>query len=101
MLIFFVPTPTFNLMYSLIPFNLIQIVKFGTHINRSSASLLDLIFLSAAYFLYSCSALPPLGNSDHIGLQLLVQVKNLKRKQGNQHIFCGITIRAILQKQNA
>ena len=76
-----------NLMYSLTPFNLIQIVKFGTHINRSSVSLLDLIFVSAASFLYSCSALPPLGNSDHIGLQLLVQVKNLKRKQGNQHIL--------------
>ena len=58
-----------NLMYSLSPFNLIQVVESGTRANQHNVSLLDLIFVSVASFLYTCSALPPLGNSDHSGLQ--------------------------------
>ena len=36
-----------NLMYSLSPFNLTQVVEFGTH---ASQSMLDLIFVSTASF---------------------------------------------------
>ena len=69
-----------NLMYSLSPFNLIQVVESGTRANQHNVSLLDLIFVSVASFLYTCSALPPLGNSDHSGLQLVVQAKGVRRK---------------------
>ena len=44
-------------MYSLSPFNLTQVLEFGTD---ASHSMLDLIFVSTASLLYSCSALPPL-----------------------------------------
>ena len=70
-----------KLMYSLSPFNLIQVVESGTRANQHNVSLLDLIFVSVASFLYTCSALPPLGNSDHSGLQLVVQAKGVRRKR--------------------
>ena len=40
-------------MYSLSPFNLTQVVHAGTHQNCSGVSLLDLIFVSVASFLYN------------------------------------------------
>ena len=67
-----------NLMYSLSPF---KVVESGTRANQHNVSLLDLIFVSVASFLYTCSALPPLGNSDHSGLQLVVKAKGVRRKR--------------------
>ena len=40
-----------------------------------------MVFVSVASFLYTCSALPPLGNSDHNGLQLVVKAKGVRRKR--------------------
>jgi hypothetical protein len=56
---------------------LIQVVQSGTYVSPSGVSLIDLIFVSVSSFLYMCSALPPLGNSDHSGLQLVVNTKCL------------------------
>ena len=71
-------------MYSLSPFNLTQVVHAGTRQNCSGVSLLDLIFVSVAYFLYNCFVLSPLGNSDHCSLQLLVQMKRSRKKDGKR-----------------
>ena len=73
-----------HLMYCLSPFNLTQVVQSSTRNTPSGASLIDLIFISSMSFLYTCSALPPLGTSDHSGLQLVVKVMCFKRSQGNQ-----------------
>ena len=70
-----------HLMYSLSSFNLTQVVQSGTHVSPSGVSLIDLIFVSAASFLYTCSALPPLGSSGHSGLQLVVNIKCSRRNQ--------------------
>ena len=56
----------------------------GTHVSPSGVSLIDLIFAS---FLYTCSALPPLGSTDHSGLQLVVNIKCSRRKQRNQRLL--------------
>ena len=54
---------------------LTQVVTSPTH---CSNSLIDLIFLSSSEALSSCEILPPLANSDHNGILLLLQ--NLKTK---------------------
>ena len=73
-----------HLIYSLSPFNLTQVVQSGTHISPSGVSLIDLIFVSSTSFLYTCSSLPPLGTSDHSGLQLVVKMMCLKKRKGCQ-----------------
>ena len=54
-------------------------------INKSY--LIDLIFVSSTSFLYTCSALPPLGTSDHSGLQLVVKVMCSDRRRGKRQIL--------------
>ena len=50
-------------------FSLTQVVTEPTRISNSS-TLVDLIFLSSPSQLSSCVTIPPLANSDHLGLQL-------------------------------
>ena len=50
-------------------FSLTQTVTEPTRISNSS-TLIDLIFLSSPSQLSSCVTIPPLANSDHLGLQL-------------------------------
>ena len=56
-----------RLMLSLVPFNLTQVVKSGT---RTSSSGVFLLLISDLSLLHSCLLLPPMGNSDHSGVQL-------------------------------
>ena len=55
-------------------FSLSQVVVEPTHLipNRQS-SLLDLVFMSSPHVLTECSTVPQLGNSDHLGLRVILQ----------------------------
>ena len=62
-------------------FNLTQIVTEPTRITSNSATLIDLIFVATPTLVKSCLTIPPLSNSDHNGLQLLVTIKSPKRSE--------------------
>ena len=69
-----------HLMYCLSPFDLTQVVQSGTHVNASGlTTLIDLIFVSNLSLLDLCSVIPPLGNSDHSGLQLTMRFNSRKK----------------------
>ena len=69
-------------MYCLSPFDLhvTQVVQSGTHVDASGlTTLIDLIFVSNLSLLDLCSVIPPLGNSDHSGLQLIMRFNSRKK----------------------
>lgn len=49
---------------------LYRVVAEPTHFSVSSCSLIDLVFLSSPTNLVSCTTIPALANSDHLGLSL-------------------------------
>ena len=58
---------------SLSPFSLHQVVQSATHVSPScTSSLIDLALMSNISQLSSCSVVPPLENSDHHGLHLVI-----------------------------
>ena len=58
-------------------FSLVQVVPEPTHVSPSgSTSLIDLAMISNFCMLSSCTVLPPLGSSDHSGVQLLLKWKS-------------------------
>ena len=59
-------------------FNLTQIVTEPTHTN-SSATLIDFVFASSPIQVESCSAIPPLANSDYNGPHVKISIKTPKR----------------------
>ena len=64
----------------------------GTHISSSgNHSLIDLVFVSNISLLNECSVLPPLGNSDHCGLQLKLRSNNPIGKQTVKHTLWNYT----------
>lgn len=66
-------------------------MQHSTRVSHSSSTLTDLIFVNSTSFLYTCSALPPLGTSDHSGLQLKLKVVCSKRNKENQRIMWKYT----------
>ena len=60
-------------------FSLTQVVTEPTRISNSS-TLIDLIFLSSPSQLSSCVTIPPLANSDHLGLQLSLSTTGSSRR---------------------
>ena len=61
---------------------LTQVVSVPTHYSTHSNSLIDLVFLSSPKHLLFCDTLPPLSNSDHLGLSLLAKPeKNPMRRE--------------------
>ena len=56
--------------------SLSQIVSELTHLSPTLNSLIDLVFLSSPENLSSCVTLPPLANSDHLGVSF--SIKNCK-----------------------
>ena len=56
------------------PFSLCQLVKSATHTSHNGTStLIDLVFLSKTLQSTHCTTTPPLANSDHNGVQLMVK----------------------------
>ena len=49
-------------------------VSVPTHYSSNSNSLIDLVFLSSPKDLLFCDTLPPLSNSDHLGLSLAITI---------------------------
>ena len=58
---------------------LTQVVSVPTHYSSHSNSLIDLVFLSSPKHLLFCDTLPPLSNSDHLGLSLAVSLAKPER----------------------
>ena len=58
---------------------LTQVVSIPTHYSSNSNSLIDLVFLSSPKDLLFCDTLPPLSNSDYLGLSLVVSIAKPKR----------------------
>ena len=55
-------------------FSLTQVVKEPTNFSsKGSSSLIDLFSLSTPQFLHECVTVPPLANSDHLGIFLQVK----------------------------
>ena len=65
-------------------FGLTQIVNQPTHIhNHVCKSLIDFVFLSDVSYLSQCEIIPPLSNSDHLGIHVKVKTK-LRRQRCRQ-----------------
>ena len=55
-------------------FSLTQVVSSPTHYSHDgNPSLIDLVFISCPERLLSCETVPPLGSSDHLGVQLAIR----------------------------
>ena len=66
-----------HLTYSLTPFHLTQMVTSGTHVDHSgNSTLIDLVFVSDICFVTFWSLIPPLGNSDHNGIEIRLHFEN-------------------------
>ena len=56
-------------------FSLSQVVNGHTHTSSSGRhSLIDLVFVSNPSTLHSCSVIPPLANSDHLGVHTILSL---------------------------
>ena len=63
-------------------FSLTQVVKQPTRIAADGTStLIDLVLMSSPRTLKYCETVPPLANSDHLGISLQVQTLTLVRTQ--------------------
>ena len=64
--------PSFSRLSNIInTFCLSQVVTDHTHVSPNGhTSLIDLVLMSSPSLLQSCSTIPPLSNSDHLGLQV-------------------------------
>ena len=61
-------------------FNLTQVVTEPTRVTSNSCTLIDLIFVSSPSQVNFCNTIPPLANSDHLGLELNISVMSPKRQ---------------------
>ena len=63
-------------------FGLTQVVNDYTHIHKGNCfSLIDLVLMSTPSSLSSCRVIPPLANSDHLGIEV-----NIKLKESNKSV---------------
>ena len=71
--------PSFdNLCNLMSTFGLTQVVDNYTHLYRDSChSLIDLVLLSNPCLLSSCQTIPPLSNSDHLGIWVEIKFKHV------------------------
>ena len=69
--------PSFsNLCNILSTFGLSQVVSDHTHVHQgNSHSLIDLVLMSNPSSLSSCQVIPPLSNSDHLGIKTEIQMR--------------------------
>ena len=58
---------------------LTQVVSDATYYSTNSNSLIDLVFLSSPTDLLLCETIPPLSNSDHLGLHFKISIPKSKR----------------------
>ena len=65
-------------------FNLSQIVSEPTRIVNSISTLIDLAFTSTRRMVQLCETIPPLANSDHLGIHLVLSIRLCKNIQKPQ-----------------
>ena len=66
-------SPMFNNLQTLLSsLCLVQIVSEPTRTTQTSCSTIDLVLMSSPSYLNSCTTIPPLSNSDHHGLSVLL-----------------------------
>ena len=69
-----------NLCNLMSTFGLTQVVDNYTHLYQDSChSLIDLVLLSNPSFLSSCQTIPPLSNSDHLGIWVEIKFKHVNK----------------------
>ena len=56
-------------------FSLCQVVSEPTRVVKNSSTLIDLAFVSFLGMVQLCETLPPLANSDHLGIHLNLSAK--------------------------
>ena len=57
-------------------YNLSQMVTEHTHVHHNGTkSTIDLLFVSDPHLVRSCLTIPPISNSDHLGLQINLSLK--------------------------
>ena len=73
--------PSFgNLCNLMSTFGVTQVVDNYTHLYRDNChSLIDLVLLSNPSFLSSCQTIPPLSNSDHLGVWVEIKMKHANK----------------------
>ena len=73
--------PSFSKLCNILStFSLTQVVKDHTHIYRNSShSLIDFVVMSNPSSLSSCNIIPPLSNSDHLGIKVKVDLKSISK----------------------
>ena len=73
-------TTCFHMSMKLDSFSLVQVVPSFTHVSLNrTMSLIDLALLSDISCLQSCTTLPPLSSSDHLGVSLAIKWKVSKK----------------------
>ena len=86
-----------HLLYTIAPFHLTQIVTSGTH--SGNTTLIDYVFVSDISFLSCWSLIPPLGNSDHNGIQVDTYfLSNPLETQSISSVRFGVLIVVIILK---
>ena len=66
-------------------FSLTQVVSSPTHYSHNgNPSLIDLVFISCPERLLLCETVPPLGSSDHLGVQLAIRRNIAHNRPSNQ-----------------
>ncbi len=73
--------PSFSKLSNILStFSLTQVVKDHTHIYRNSShSLIDFVLMFNPASLSSCNIIPPLSNSDHLGIKVEVELKSTNK----------------------
>ena len=63
-------------------FSLSQVVTEPTHIKHNgNSSLIDLVLMSAPETLSNCTTVPPLANSDHLGILIDIPCKPHRKRR--------------------
>ena len=65
-------------------FNLSQVISEPTRVVNDCSSLIDLAFVSVPGTVQLCETIPPLGNSDHLGIHLIMSTKLKMNSQKSQ-----------------
>lgn len=65
-------------------FNLSQVISEPTRVVNDCSSLIDFAFVSVPGTVQLCETIPPLGNSDHLGIHLIMSTKLKMNSQKSQ-----------------
>ncbi len=80
-------------------FSLVQVVPSFTHVSpNGSTSLIDLALLSDISYPQSCTTLPPLSSSDHLGVSLGIKWRTPTQPTCSKPLVSGFTRMQIFRR---